>query len=71
MAQITIDIPNAQVPRVLTAFSATFDFATNGAGLTEAQFAKKIVAKWIKDITLNHERSAAAAALTDASIDVT
>jgi hypothetical protein len=70
MAQIVIDIPADQVPRVITAFKAAFDYGTNGAGLTDTQFVKKVVAQWIREITMNQERAAAIAGLPTPPIDV-
>lgn len=70
MASIQIEIPDAQVPRVLEAFAESFGYDP-ASGLTKAQFAKKQTARWVKEITLNYERQKALAAITDASLDVT
>lgn len=70
MATITINIPDAQVSRVLEAFTEGFGW-TAASGMTKAAFAKAKVAEYVKETTLGYERQKAAAALVDTAIDVT
>lgn len=70
MATITINIPDAQVPRALEAFAETFGW-TAAMGVTKAAFAKQKVAEYVKETTLGYERQKAMAAITDTAIDIT
>ena len=66
MAQILIDVPDGQVARVLAAFAAMRGFATSG--LTQAQFAKRTIANFVKGVVVRHETEQAQA---NNDIDVT
>jgi hypothetical protein len=57
MAQITLNVPDAVLDRVLDAVGVTFGYEQNGAGRTKAQFAKAVLADWLTDIVVNHEAS--------------
>lgn len=54
MAQITIDIPTASVSRVQDAFADKFGW-TPGSGLTKAQFTKRHIIRYVKDMVKEHE----------------
>lgn len=74
MATISIDIPDAVVPRVLDAFAATYSWP--GTGLTKGQFAKQCLANYVKEVTKAYEASKAAedarkAAADAANADIT
>ena len=70
MATIQIEVPDAQVPRVLEAFAVSFGYDP-ASGLTKAQFAKKQTAQWVREVTLGYERQKAMAAITDSALDIT
>lgn len=69
MAMIQIEIPDAQVSRVLEAFTVTFGYDP-ASGLTKAQFTKRQTAQWMREITIGYERQKAATAIADAPLDV-
>lgn len=54
MASITIDVPDAVVPRCLDAIAATTGW-TSGNGFTKAQWAKKVIATYVKSIVTQYE----------------
>ncbi len=71
MAQITITIPDNVVQRVLDAFAIEYGYA----GLpdpkpTKAAFAKSMLIKHIRDITLHREREVAARAAEQAASSI-
>lgn len=75
MAQLTITIPDDQVTRVFDAVAATYSYvpATDG---TKAQFGRKVVMNFIKEIVKAYEATAAAevarvAALNAAEAEIT
>lgn len=58
MATITFTIPDAQMPRIITAFSATFDYANyvkNGGTMTEGQFAKERIRLYVISVVRAYE----------------
>lgn len=59
MAQITIDIPNDKVNRILDAFAAEFGW-TADSGVTKAVFTKHQVISYVKQVTKNFEANTAA-----------
>lgn len=60
MADITLVVADAHLPRVIEAFCAHFDYdETKLEGETQGQFTKRMVAQMAKNITLTHERKAA------------
>lgn len=70
MAQITITIPDAAIPRINDAFAAEFSYrATLPDGTpnpqTKGQFTKERVIAYIKAIVTHYEGSAAAQASRD------
>lgn len=74
MAQIIITIPDAHVSRVLDAFASRFNYDQNKLeGETKGQFAKRMLAEWIKLTTLREERKVAreAAEETVEEVDAT
>jgi hypothetical protein len=72
MASITITIPDAQVQRVLDAFSHRYGYQDQIDGApnpqTKVQFAKQQVALWIKRETEDYERAIRIAAAEAAAI---
>ena len=50
MAQITLDIPDAQLPRVIDALCLQYNYDANGGGLTRGQFAKRCVANMVRRV---------------------
>lgn len=54
MATLTIDIPDAVVNRCLNAVAATTGW-TSTNGFTKAQWAKKVVATYLKNIVTQYE----------------
>lgn len=65
MAQITVTIPDAVLPRVLAAFAASYGYqATMPGGApnpqTQAQFAKQKLADYVKAVVTAYEASQAA-----------
>jgi len=66
MADITLTIDDAHVSRVLDAFASRYKYETNKLeGETKAQFAKRMLAEWIKLTTLREERRVARDAAED------
>lgn len=59
MAQITINIPDDKISRVLEAYAAYYNWSAD-SGLTKAQFTKQQVVKQIKQIVKNVEGDTAA-----------
>ena len=59
MATISITIPDAVVSDVLDAFANTFGWTVD-LGLTKAQFAKQITAKYIKSVYISYTAELAA-----------
>lgn len=70
MAAITINIPDAQVARVLEAFTEPFGW-TPELGVTKAAFAKQQLAAYVREVTLSFERQKKMAAIADTALDVT
>lgn len=72
MAQVTIDIPDDQVNRVLDAFATRFGWVSVQASGTKAAFAKAHLAKLVREIVKQEEirqaQMAASSAVTDTSI---
>ena len=66
MAAITINAPDAVMPRIADAFEATFGLAE---GQTQAQLVKKKLQDYLKDVVRAHEVAAAADAARDAAAD--
>jgi hypothetical protein len=68
MAQIIINIPDDKLTEVRDALCEAYNYSTD-SGLTKAQFAKKIVADFVKQIYINHvaEKSADTARKTSFS----
>lgn len=65
MAQITITVPDAALPRVLAAFATAYGYqATLPDGTanpqTQAQFAKQKLADHVKAVVTTHEANKAA-----------
>ena len=75
MADITITIPTEHVQRVLNAICLKYDYANNQleGGETQAAFAKRMVAEWVKQTTLRIEAMLAREAAEDdiGEVDVT
>lgn len=69
MAQIIINIPDADLPRVLNAFSNEYGYdryVEEGGSLGKAAFAKSKVVNFIKDVVKVHEhRNAVTAAVSN------
>lgn len=58
MAQIIINIPDADLPRVVDAFADTFDYdryVREGGTLTKNQFAKSQLIRWMRGIVRAYE----------------
>lgn len=71
MAQITINIPDAVVSRVLDAMAARHGW-TAESGQTKAQFVKSVIIKQLKDAVKSHEGNVAvqsATEVTNAAVD--
>ena len=66
MANITITIPDAVVPRVLDAVSARngYNTATDG---TKAQFAKAVLVRWLKAEVVGYEKNKASEEAADSA----
>ena len=61
MAQLIVNIPDAQVPRVQDAYCGTYDYDANKqAGETKLQFAKRAHAQHTKELVTRWESSRAA-----------
>lgn len=58
MATVSITIPDEVVPRVLDAIAAQYGYDPN-AGLTKAQFAKTILARFMKGVVVAYEATIA------------
>ena len=56
MAQLTITIPDAQVPRVLAAFQVVFN--DQGGEETAAQFLRRHLIDYVKELVQKGERRA-------------
>jgi hypothetical protein len=69
MAEVKIEVADDQLDRVLVAFADEFEWADDGT-LDRPEFLKKIVAQWIKDITINNERKRALQAMQHDEIDI-
>lgn len=54
MAQVTITINDAYVPRVLTALCSLYNYDPVKHG-TQAEFAKQCVMRWLQQSTLDYE----------------
>jgi hypothetical protein len=65
MAQITINVPDAQLSRVLDAFAAVYGW-TAASGLTKAQLAKEQLKKYMLDTVRQYEAQAAYQQAADA-----
>lgn len=61
MAQLVVDIPDPQVQRALEAFAWKFGWVDQATSGTKASFAKKRVASYIRQITLDYEQHKAEA----------
>lgn len=68
MAQLTINVPDAQVPRILAAFAPRAGKEVED--MTPAD-AKAVIVDLIKKIVIGHERDLAMAAIQDNDVDVT
>lgn len=77
MATIQITIPDAQLTRVVNAFTDSFFYAPtilDGQGVaipnpeTRNQFAKRMVAQWVKEIVIAREALVAADTARQAAI---
>lgn len=68
MAEITINVPDAVVPRVLDAFADEFGYDPEIDG-TKAAFAKQRLASYVKQIVVNHEAETAARQAQTAACD--
>ena len=58
MAQIILNIPDADLPRVLDAFADTFDYPrylAEGGTMTRGQFSKFHLVRWLKSIVRSYE----------------
>jgi hypothetical protein len=53
MAQITVNIPNDKISDVVEAFATGYGWTT-GSGVTKAQFAKQVVADFVKRTYQNY-----------------
>lgn len=76
MAQLIVDIPDAQAQRALEAFAWRFGWVDQATSGTKAAFAKKQVASYIRKITLDYEqqkaeRDALATVVAPTPIDAT
>lgn len=71
MATVQIDIPDAQVQRVLDAFAGKFGWVDQATSGTKAAFAKAQVAMWVKRTVLDYEREQATIAAMQAVQDPT
>lgn len=75
MAQITLDIPTAALPRVVEMLCARGHWNAE-LGIAKGVFARQVHAEWLKEETLRYERriaqEAAAAAVVDPEpVDIT
>ena len=52
MAQLTINVPNELVPRVVAALHQAYP---NVTGDTDAQFSRRAVIQWLRELTLEFE----------------
>lgn len=76
MASLTVNFPDAVAPRILAALKDYGDALHNQGSLTDAQFAKKVVANFMRNVTIAYEvksaeTSARAQARTGAETDIT
>ena len=74
MATFTFEIPDAIVSRVMDAFGASYGYAAtlpDGSSNPEtlAQFTKRKVISYMREVTIAHERQKAGAAAEKASED--
>lgn len=76
MANISITIPDAVVPRVLDAFDGSYPGRPQG--VTQAAWAKRQVINYVRDVTVSYERqqaaiaaAAAAEAAANQDVDIT
>lgn len=75
MAQITINIPDAVLPRVINAFAAMYGYQATINGqpnpVTKPQFAKQKVIEYVRRVVADTEGGAAqVAAQAQANIDI-
>lgn len=54
MAQITMNIPDQHIQRILDAFASAYGWH-DGLGVTKAQFAKSKIRDYIKEIVMRAE----------------
>jgi hypothetical protein len=60
MANITITIPDANLPRIIDGFAVRYDYTRNLlVGETKAQFAKRMLIAMIKQSVIDSEADAA------------
>jgi hypothetical protein len=58
MATITFTIPDAQMPRIIAAFTSTFnyaDYVKGGGTMTEGQFTKERIRLYVLSVTRAYE----------------
>jgi hypothetical protein len=59
VAQISITVPDGVLPRVRDAFAAVYGW-TAELGITKAEFARRQIARYAKDVVRDYEASQAA-----------
>jgi hypothetical protein len=67
MAQVIVDIPDAQVARVRTAFRGYFGYTGVVGGAAELAFFKQKVAEFVKRVVVEYEAQVAATNAADAA----
>ena len=55
MADITVTVPAAHLTLALDAFADTFGWDSGGAE-TKADFAKRMLAEWVRGVVVNYRR---------------
>lgn len=68
MAQITLNIPDAMMPRVIDALAARGHW-TDTTGPPKGAYAKQVLADWLKEETMRYERREAERKALEALVD--
>jgi hypothetical protein len=72
MAQITITIPDDKVAEVVAAFASAYNYTANAAqGETQNQFARRMIAEFVKQIYQKETANQASTSAYNASISST
>lgn len=68
MAQLTLNIPDAMMPRVIDALAARGHW-TDMTGTPKPAYAKQVLADWLKEETMRYERREAERKALEAVVD--